>query len=57
MPTTVYGLSEAEVDSNTEISVHEIACLQSIGDVWKLNPTVLELDLWADSMKLLVKGK
>jgi hypothetical protein len=25
MPTTVYGLSEAEVDSNTEISVHEIA--------------------------------
>ena len=43
MPTT--GLSEAEVDSNTEISAREIACLQSIGDVYKLNPSVLELDL------------
>ena len=33
MPTTGFGFSEAEVDSNTEISAREIACLQSIGDV------------------------
>ena len=32
MPSTVHGLSEAEVDSNTEISVREAARLQSIGD-------------------------
>ena len=32
MPSIFHGLSEAEVDSNTEISVHEAARLQSIGD-------------------------
>jgi hypothetical protein len=32
MPSTFHGLSEAEVDSNTEISVREGARLQSIGD-------------------------
>jgi len=32
MPSTFHGLSEAEVDSNTKISVRETARLQSIGD-------------------------
>ena len=32
MPSTVHGLSEAEVDSNTENSVREAARLQSIED-------------------------
>ena len=32
MPFTFHGLSEADVDSNTEISVREEAHLQSIGD-------------------------
>ena len=32
MSSTSHGLSEAEIDSNTEISVHEAARLQSIRD-------------------------
>jgi len=32
MPSTFHGLSEAEVDSNTEISIREAARLQSLGD-------------------------
>jgi hypothetical protein len=32
MPSTFHGLSEAEVNSNTEISGHEAVRLQSIGD-------------------------
>jgi hypothetical protein len=32
MPSTFHGLTEAEVDSNTEIAVREVARLQSVGD-------------------------
>ena len=32
MPSTFHGLSEAKVDSNTKISVHDTARLYSIGD-------------------------
>ena len=32
MPSIFHGFSEAEIDSNTEISVREAARLQSIGD-------------------------
>jgi hypothetical protein len=36
MPCTFYGLSEAEVDSNTEINVRDEIRLQSISVITKL---------------------
>ena len=37
MPSTLHSLSEAEVDSNTEISICEAACLQQETDKALLN--------------------